>query len=204
MEERDGVETPQAPGSATVGPARPRDAQPDDLPPDAPDGLRKAAEGGADRMTVGEERDALDFLLGATKPVEYDVPVKYDTSAGRKELTFRIRQLDGKVILKLEDSHKKGTGPFAELDDIAFNAALVAEATVFLTDASGREVDPKGHEFIGDLGFGPAEAMEVRFKFQPGILDGVAGQIRSISGYSPDRVGAAERAADKTKEALGG
>lgn len=195
------------PGSATVGPARPsgEPTRPSDaLPPETPEGLRKAADGEAGEMTVREEKGALDYLLGATKPVEYDVPVKYDTPAGVKELTFHIRQLDGKAIIKMEDKHRKGSGPFAELDDIMFNAEIVAAATLWLTDTSGRQVDPRSPDFIGELGFGPAEAMELRFKFQPGVLDGLAGQIRSISGYAPDRVGTAEQADGRVlSEALG-
>jgi hypothetical protein len=198
-----------------VGPARPSpsaDEPPkpsDALPPDTPEAVRKAADGEGEKVTVGEERGALDYLLGPTKPVEYDVPVKYDTEAGPKELTFHIQQLDGKAIIKMEDSHRKGTGPFAELDDIEFNADLAAAATLYIEDETGRQVDPRSEEFMGGMGFGAALAMETRFKFQPGLLDGVAGQVRSVSGYAPDRVGSAERAgAKKTEEtttaALGG
>lgn len=198
---------PEGRGTATVGPATPAGSSPKPsaaLPPDAPDALRTAADGKADDVTIGGEHEALSYLLGATKPVEYDVPVKFDTPAGTKELTFHIRQLDGKAIIKKEDAHRKGSGPFAELDDIAFNADLVAEATVWISDATGRKVEPNSPEFDGGLGYGPALAMETRFKFQPGILDGIAGQIRSVSGYAPDRVGTAERATDRVMtEALG-
>lgn len=191
---------PQAPGTASVGKAQPKPSE--GLPPDTPEAIKAAADGSAKDVTVKAERDALDWLLGASKPVEYDISTKFDTPAGTKELIFHIQQLDGKKIIKLEDEHRKGTGPFAELDDIAFNAALVAEATLLIKDGK-REVSPAEPEFIGDLGFGPAMAMELRFKYQPGLLDGVAGQIRSVSGYAPDRVGAAERANEVVQEALG-
>lgn len=206
----------QPPGTASVGPAKARGAgdpppPSDSLPDGSPEGLKKVADGeDASKLTVGEERGALDWVLGATKPVEYDVPVKFDTPDGTKELTFHIRQLDGKKIIGLEDEHRKGSGPFAELDDIAFNAALAAEATVYLTDPTGRKVAPNEPDFIAGLDFGgPAEAMRIRFKYQPGLLDGIAGQIRSVSGYAPDRVGEASRAnaaqADETlQDALGG
>lgn len=208
MEQDKAKETapPSGAGAATVGPARPsgetEEAKPSDvLSPDAPDGLRKAADGDAGKVTVGEERGALEWLLGATTPVEYDVPVKFDTPAGTKELIFHIRQLDGKTIIKTEEGHRKGSGPFAELDDIPFNADLAAQATIYIKDESGRKVEPSSAEFDGGLGFGPALAMETRFKYQPGLLEGIATRIRTVSGYSPDRVGEAERA---TEAALGG
>lgn len=193
-------------GTASVGPAKPKDgsAPPSaSLPDGAPEGLKKAADGDANGVTVGEERDVLSYLLGATKPVEYDVDVKFDTPAGTKKLVFHIQQLDGKKIIALEDDNKKGSGPFAELDDIAFNAALVAEATVYLEDPeTGKKVEPDSREFLGGLDFGgPAEAMGLRFKYQPGLLDGVGGQIRSVSGYAPERVGTAERANAAKQEA---
>lgn len=216
MEEQEKKEQGQTPppsgaGTATVGAARPSGSpqepakRSDVLPDDAPEAVRQAADGEAEKVKVGGEKTALDWLLGATRPVEYDVPVKFDTPEGPKELVFHIRQLDGKTIIDTEDEHRKGTGPFAELDDIAFNADLVAKATLHFTDPSGRKIDPRSAEFLGENPFGPAIAMEARFRFQPGLLDGVAGEIRKVSGYAPDRVGAAERSTDRVLgEALGG
>ncbi|MCA1571142.1 MAG: hypothetical protein LC798_12665 [Chloroflexi bacterium] len=39
----------------------------------------------------------------------------------------------------------------------------------------------------------PADALLRVFMFQSGLLSGVAGEIRSISGYDPNRVGQAKR-----------
>lgn len=170
------------------------------LPDGAPKGLEEAARG--HEVDGKAESEALNFLLGATTPLLYDVPVKFDTPAGQKELVIVVQQLDGDRILALEKENRKGDGPFAELDDIACNAALVAEACVAIVDkASDEEVDPKSDRFVGGAPGGVAMAMKVRFKYQSGLLDGVAGQIRSVSGYNPTRVESASRS---IRDAVGG
>jgi hypothetical protein len=189
----DSVEVGQASPSARKDPNDPANS----LPQGAPDALAEAARGRVDEdhPDGAGEKDALDFLLGATKPLSFDVPVKYDTDNGRRDVIFHVRQVDGDRILALEKEHRRGDGPFAELDDVAFNAALVAEATIAIIDRkSGREVDPKSEAFVGGAPGGPAMAVKVRFKFQSGLLDGVAGQIRSVSGYNPSRVESANAA----------
>lgn len=176
----------------TEPPEPKREGPASQLPSGAPDGLAAAANGG--EVDDDGERGALDFLLGPTKAVTYDLPVELDTPEGQQTLIFKLQQLDGDRILELERQHTKGSGPFALLDDLSFNAALAVEATTAIVDKkSGRSVDPKSSEFrerVPD----PAIAMKARFKYQSGLLDGVAGQIRRISGYAPDRVGSAERA----------
>lgn len=167
------------------------------LPPDAPDGLKAAADGedlpGADEgEQLKAEFSALDYLTGATKALTFDVPVRYDTEEGEQEIKFRIRQLDGARIIEIEDENTQGAGPFAKLDDVAFNAALVAEATEYIEDATGKREEIKGAEFLGGVP-DPAEAMRIRFKFQSGLLAGVAGEVRRVSGYAPGRVQMAQK-----------
>lgn len=174
------------------------------LPDGAPEGLERMAGDPPESLEADEsaaaraagdqlESGALDFLLGNPEPIEYDVPVKLDTPSGRKSLTFRIRQLDGSRILQLERENRKGTGPFAELDDLRFNAAIVAAATLYIEDEAGVRVEPQSPEFAAQWR-DPKLAMEKRFEFQPGILDGITAQIRAVSGYTNDRVEDAERA----------
>ena len=163
------------------------------LPEGAPAGLQDAARG--EEVDGLGESEALRFLLGRTQPLLFDVPVKYDTPEGQKRIVFVVRQVDGGRILELEKEHRKGDGPFAELNDVALNAALVAESCVAIVDPSleDAEVDPKSDAFVGGSPGGPSMAMQIRFKFQSGLLDGVSGQIRSVSGYNPTRVEAANR-----------
>lgn len=168
----------------------------DGLPPDAPQSARDAADR---KMTVesdpeGEaEKGALDWILGGAtiRPGRF-VPVQYETPDGMRKLVFRILALDPSRITELENQHRKGAGPFADIDELPFNAALVAEATEYITDVSGRKIDLTSQEFRGDKP-SPALALQQKFAFQGGLLDGVAGQVRRISGYDPQRVGGAER-----------
>jgi hypothetical protein len=157
--------------------------------PGLPDPIRKAAEGGS--LDAREERDALDWLLGATKPLEYTVPVQYDTPDGQREIRFRIRQLDGSTIEAIDAANRKGDGPFAKLDVQGFNAELATEATLWL-ETDTRKVEIRSDEFMGGMP-APALAMALRFKYQPGILEGLAEKIREASAYSNDRIGNAQR-----------
>lgn len=196
----------EEPKKTEVGSASPsvRRSPDSGLPDGAPDALADAAAGGtrAEEIDGQGESEALDFLLGRTKPLVYDVPVKFDTPKGQKRLTFVVKQLDGERILEIEKENRKGDGPFAELDDIACNAQMVAEATIAIVDEeAGAEVDPNSERFVGGAPGGPAMAVQIRFKYQAGLLDGVSGQIRSVSGYNPARVEAANRS---IRDAVGG
>jgi len=185
----------------------------DELPDGAPDALKAATDAGPHRDSdlapdspeeakgmdaEKAEASALDFICGSPHALMYDVPVTVDIPGGQSAgLTFIIRQLDGARIIALEDEHTSGIGPFARLDDTKFNAALVAEGTVKIVekdkdDKVRAEMDPRSEKFISGFG-SPAVAMEKRFSFQAGLLSGIAGQIRSVSGWRPDRVGIAER-----------
>jgi hypothetical protein len=154
-----------------------------------PDPVKKAANGA--ELDAREERDALDWLLGATKPLEYTVPVQYDTPDGKREIRFRIRQLDGSTIEAIDAANRKGDGPFAKLDVQGFNAELATEATLWI-ETDSRRVEIRSPEFLGGMP-SPPLAMALRFKYQPGILEGLAEKIREASAYSSDRIGNAQR-----------
>lgn len=164
-------------------------------------------------LTPADERDALDFLLAPKPPRQYGVRVQYDTEAGLKPLTFVIRGMDGRKLDSIEQANvSEATGT---LDRITADCQLVAEATLCLEDASGRKVELGSPEFLtirrpkavgagdelaeGEERFdehrlaSPADALEARFKTQLGLLNGVAREIRRISGYDPERVGVARR-----------
>lgn len=166
-----------------------------DLPSGAPSGLQDAAREpfNVATMNVGEERGALDFILGPTTAVEFDVPVTIETPTGPREAKFHIRQMDGKKIMATEDRFRDGSGPFAKMDDVGLDAALVSEATLWIEDSTGRRTDIRTEEFIGGA-INLEEAMLARFKYSPGLLMGVAAQVRSVSGYNSEKVRSAERA----------
>ena len=156
------------------------------LPPE----VAKAAAG--ETLTAAEEKSALDFILGPTQALEYNVPVQIETPDGLKPSTFRLRQLDPDVIDRIDASNRSGEGPFSKLDVSTFNAELVAEACVHIEDPTGRKVDPKSDQFRGGVP-SPGLAMKVRFKYQPGLLETLAERIRESAGFGVDRVGKAQR-----------
>lgn len=165
------------------------------LPADAPREVRQAALG--KELDPADESSALDWFLGATQRLEYDVPVQWETPKGMKTLIFHLRQVDGDRLQELDEENRTGDGPFAKLDTMGFNAAAAAEATLYLSDDTGRKVPVDSQEFLGGVP-SPATAMRARFKTQPGILETLAERIRAKAGYSADRVGGAQRALVET------
>lgn len=157
----------------------------------APAALTDAAAG----KTVSDdgERAVLEYLLGATHRPEYTVMVELDTAGGLRELRFRLRAQDDRTMERIDGENRSGEGPFAKLDRSSFNASLVAEATVYIEDpSSGAKIEPGDKSFLGGAPSVPS-ALEARFRYQPGLLDGIAEQVRQISGYNPERVGTAQR-----------
>lgn len=173
------------------------------LPAGAPEGLKRAAkreplsDSSEERRHAVEaderESEALDFLLGPTKALEFRVPVRYDTPNGERKLVFHCRQVDGDVIRRAEDDNREGTGPFAPINQEARDAAIVAAACESIEDeGSGERIEVRSERFVGAL-HDPVLAMAARFKFQPGILTGVAAQVQVMAGYANDRVESAQR-----------
>lgn len=157
-------------------------------------------------LTEENEQDALDFLL-APKPARvYGVTVQYDTEAGLLPLTFVVRGTNGRKIDEIEQSYVSETT--GRMDGLGASCALVAEATLYIEGLVGNKVelsdekfltlnrpnpeDPDGPPLVTRLA-SPVEALEARFATQFGLLSGVAGEIRRISGYDPEKVGSARR-----------
>jgi hypothetical protein len=169
------------------------------LAPDAPEALVEAARselGKDDPEGPKKEATVLDWLLGPTEPLEFDCVAHVDTADGRQDLTFHFRQVDDTRLDELEKEHSEQTLMGREVDRLMLNAAIVAEATLYLEDADGNQVNPKSEKFRGPIGT-VADPMRARFKFQPGILGAVAEEIRMAAGLSTDRVEGAERAKGK-------
>lgn len=175
------------------------------LPEDAPEEVVEAAEAKiADREDPdGDEQEAtvLNFLLGPTVALEFDVDALIDTPTGREELTFHFKQLDDTRIKELEDEWTEGEGPFGRVNRLMLNAAKVAEATLYLADKDGRKVEINSSEFRGPIP-NPIDAVRGRFKFQPGILSSVAQEIDAAAGMMNNRVGQARRAAPATDKTI--
>lgn len=184
--------------------ARPSQPDPNDpasgLPEGAPESLADAARG--EEIDGKDEYQALDFVLGPTTPLEFDIDAKVETPKGLRKLTFHVRQLEN--VASIEAEYRKDTGdPFAAVDLEGLNAAIVARATLYIQDASGRKIKPTDAAFLGEgdeVIPDPDIAMKVRFKYQPGILSGIAREVRQVGGWGGDRVESAERS---IREAVG-
>lgn len=152
----------------------------------------------------GEERSALDFLLGSPKAMEFDVEVQVDTDAGPKPLTFAIKAMDGRDLDAIEQRNRSQTTGL--LNAIPANCEVVADATMRMVDHKGRVTDIRSDEFLTVMSrrtpdedptphklASPAMALERRFRYQLGLITYVAAEIRRVSGYDSERVGPAQR-----------
>lgn len=163
--------------------------------------LEHAAMGA--ELSEAEERSGLDWLLGDPQPTVHDVPVQFETPEGMVTITFVLNQLDARKIDELEQQHvNRGTGV---VDQFSCDVVIVAEATRYLIDATGRQIAIASEEFRsvnqrmpnGEvksvlLASGPM-ALERRFQKQLGLLGGVAREVRRAAGFDPERVGKAQR-----------
>lgn len=183
----------------TAGPQSTPDEDPG-LPDDAPAGVRKAEAGNGQEKTITpqEEREAMRYLLSsAGKPMEYTAPVEWETDNGPKKIPWRLRSLPAREIDRIEtENRQEGSNPFEGLKEPNASAALVAAATVFpdiRSEEFRRPPEPTdtNPDRIADAD--PADALMRVFEFQSGLLSGLAGEVRRISGFDPQRVGMAKR-----------
>lgn len=169
-----------------------------DLPPDAPAAVRDLARG--HKVDPSGERSAVKYLLGQQKAPRYKVPVEFATDDGDVRLWFFIKSLDSKRIDQIEKAHSDQAKVMGDVDELAVNAELVADATISISDGepgtpayeSGAVTNPMDDTFRNGLPSG-ADALQARFHWQEGLLAGLSTQVRRISGWAPDRVGQAER-----------
>lgn len=168
------------------------------IPPDAPEAVTKSAKG--EKVNEEEERGALSFLLGAQRAPRYRVTVQYDTDDGRKELAWVLRALPAEKLDEIEKRNTKegGPGQLPQMDDQRIAAETIAEATVEIRDpVTGDSTNPREERFRrqpdGEIIEDPAEVLHQRFYYQSGVLAALVGEVRSISGWGPDRVGRAQR-----------
>lgn len=178
---------------ATKTPAAPH---PEGLPPDAPEALTKSANG--EKLNNAEERSAISFLLGPQKAPRYKAKVRYETDGGTMDLFFILRALPGEQLDAIEKRNMSdGPNGLQEMNDSRVAAETVSTSTVSIVDSEGNETKPSDVAFRtqpnGDVMVDPAEALQQRFYYQSGVLMALAGEVRRISGWGPDRVGTAQR-----------
>jgi hypothetical protein len=160
-----------------------------------------AAQGA--ELNEEEEGAALDFLLGAPRPVRHEIEVQYETPVGMVPLIFIVESVDMKKIDQIEQKHTEQ--PLGTIDRIGADLEIVVLACKALRDSTGREVALGSEEFrtVWQRGrSGEQEqvtlantsmALESRFRDQLGLITGVVIQIKRAAGFGPDRVSQAKR-----------
>lgn len=167
-----------------------------DLPPGAPASVHRAA--GDEKLSPTDERDAIYWLLQPARATHWRSRVLYQTPEGERPVWWYLKSLDPGKIEAIERRNQEGDGPFARLNAPAANAEIVDAATEKIEDcASGRSIDIEDERIrttpTGEMIASRSEALRLRFHFQGGLLAYLAEEVRRLSGFSADRVGAAER-----------
>lgn len=158
-------------------------------------------------LTDENEQDALDWLLGNSRPMEHYVDVKLDTPSGEKPLRFWIRAQDGGKLDQLEVANTNAQTGVTNV--VQLQAEVIALACFKLEGIAGHDMDPRSEKFrtvrVPDrdsddpqamkdvLLASPAEALRHRLRTQWGLVAGVANEVRRISGYDAAKVGRAQR-----------
>lgn len=193
--------TPEQPEPGAPPTSDPRDRAAG-VDPAAPAAVLDVARG--HETTPAGERSAVGFLLGQQKAPRYKIRVDFATDDGDVKLWFFVHSLDSKLLTRLErngtDETKVTATGMPEVDNEAISAAVVAEATISISDGEpgtsgydvGAKVKPTDAAFMAG-NVSAALALQQRFHWQEGLLSGIASQVRRISGWAPDRVGQAER-----------
>lgn len=185
---REAAPPPERAAGAAQGDGAGDGAGVEGLPPDAPEAAVRAAQG-VD-LSPEDDRDAADWLCAPQRAHRFRVRTEFETDAGTMPLTFVIKQIDSKRIDEIEKRNMDSAS--GTINRIVANAEIVAEACELLEGAKGHKVDPKSEEFRAGVP-STAVAFEQRFFYQAGVLSGVAGEVRRVAGWSPDRVGTAQR-----------
>lgn len=149
--------------------------------------------------TPRKEAQVLGFLLGPPKPLVFGLPVEYDTDEGRVTLRFVIQQLRGEKFREIEKHNSKdgSLGPLAEIDQTRVSAETAWEAILAIqVPATGEEIRLNDQKFLDNGAGHPmpgVDAILSRFGYQFGIIEGVVGEVRRISGWDGERIGTASR-----------
>jgi hypothetical protein len=161
--------------------------------------VQRAAEGL--EVAGHDELAALDFLLGAPIPSVWDLWVTFDTPKGPARIKWTFHAMDGRKIDRIEQRNRNDNTGI--IDQLTADSQIVAEGSLFIADATGREVKLTSDEFLtvpsatpGEAPLklaSPADAIEARFRTQLGIIGGIAREIRKVSGWDIERIGKAQR-----------
>lgn len=167
-----------------------------DLPPGAPPSVHRAA--GNEKLDPTDERDAIYWLLQPARATHWRCRVLYQTPEGERPVWWYLKSLDPGKIESIERRNMDGEGPFARVNSVMANPEIVDAATEKIEDcATGRSINIEDERIRttpeGEMIASRSEALRLRFHFQGGLLAYLAEEIRRLSGFSADRVGAAER-----------
>jgi hypothetical protein len=210
MTEEVTMDTQQPQGAPPAPAAPPENADPRDVAAKAASGgevgremLEHAAQGA--ELSLEEEKNALDWLLGDPIAIPHSIPVDFETPDGTKKLEFIVRKMDASKIDAIEQRHlNTNTG---RMDQAAADCEIVGTlADAVTTQGDAREVDLTSAEFrtlrLRNKSNGnvetvtlatPMEALSARFRGQEGLIMGIAREMRRLAGYDPGRVGQAQR-----------
>lgn len=169
----------------------------DDAEPREGDELLEAAAriGSNDKsretLSEDEQADALEwFLSPESEDVTDDIELNVGTARKPKWIKWTIQTVDRDELRRIRrQSREQGNrrerrraaaiGQGTELDADAANLRIVVEGTVYPDlRAAAKQMN------LVD----PADAVRRRFRKKPGLIDQIAGEVMSLSGYDDEDV----------------
>lgn len=174
---------------------QPRQVRPDD-DADPREGLElinaaARSEKGRDKLTSGEQTDALEwFLSDETEVVTDTIELNVRTRRNPNWIKWTIQAVDRDELRRIRrQSQQSGrrariTGN-SDFDSDNANLQIVLLGTVY----------PDLRAAAKRLGLvDPADAVRRKFRMKPGLIDQIAGDIMSLSGYDDEDVREVEAA----------
>jgi hypothetical protein len=155
------------------------------------DAAARSASGRGEKLSQEEVEDATEwFLSDESEDLTDDIQLNVGTRRKPKWITWVIRSVDLDELRRIrrqsrsQNRRARITGQ-ADFDGDRANLQIVLRGTVA----------PDLHGAAKQMGLvDPADALRKRFRAKPGLIDQIAGEIMSLSGYDEDDVREADAA----------
>lgn len=143
---------------------------------------------GREKLTDGEKADALEWFLSDTPQDDEDASDTIELNVGTRRrpkwIEWEIQSVDRDLLRKIrrdssQQSRRQRVMGQTDIDADRANLRIVVEGTI----------KPDLRAAAQQLGLvDPADAVKRRFARKPGLIDQIAGEIMSISGFDDEDV----------------
>jgi hypothetical protein len=155
-------------------------------------GTTAVREAAAGHVTEHNIDSATEWFLSDEPLVsQKNVEINVGTDEAKRWITWTITSVDGEVLKRIRREGESGgnrrqrrAGGASEIDPQEANARIVVEGTISpdLAEVARR----KGLPETADPKYGAVQVLKHRLRDKPGLIDQLAGEIMSLSGYDEE------------------